>query len=131
MWDLKPLFRLQMAYLLLWSSIERYVSLRYNLADKVNPKIGKFGQELAFRSAVSQYVSERREVARADDPQEKAVLDPQSPASAVDYYYRIRSNITHRGKGLPRDHATLLKSATELLAIFCRVLEQAKKDAQP
>jgi hypothetical protein len=34
-WDLKPLFRLQMAYLLLWSSIERYVSLRYHLGDQV------------------------------------------------------------------------------------------------
>lgn len=36
-WDLKPLFKLQMAYLLLWSSIERYGSLRYHLGDKVLP----------------------------------------------------------------------------------------------
>lgn len=32
--DLKPLFRLQMAYLLLWSAIERYVSLRHHLGRR-------------------------------------------------------------------------------------------------
>jgi hypothetical protein len=37
--DLKPLFRLQMAYLLLWSAIERYVSLRYHLGDRVVEKV--------------------------------------------------------------------------------------------
>ena len=40
-WNLKPLFRLQMAYLLLWSSIERYVSLRYHLGDRVTEKVGQ------------------------------------------------------------------------------------------
>src|SRR5262249_24774979 len=33
-WNLKPLFRLEMAYLLLWTSIERYASLRYHLRHK-------------------------------------------------------------------------------------------------
>jgi hypothetical protein len=34
-WNLKPMFRLQMAYLLLWSSSERYASLRDRAVDKV------------------------------------------------------------------------------------------------
>ena len=37
-WDLKPLFRLEMAYLLLWTAIERYTSLRYHLGDRANQK---------------------------------------------------------------------------------------------
>jgi hypothetical protein len=129
-WDLKPLFRLQMAYLLLWSSIERYLSLRYHLANKANLKVNHLAHELAFINGVSRYVSDRRSVARADRPRDKSVLDPASPSLAVDYYYQVRSNITHRGKGLPRDHETMLKSATELLQIFRDVLIQAKIDAQ-
>lgn len=31
--DPKPFFRLQMAYMLLWTSIERYVGMRYNLKE--------------------------------------------------------------------------------------------------
>jgi len=34
----EPLFRLEMAYLLLWTSIERYASLRYHLGDKATKK---------------------------------------------------------------------------------------------
>ena len=128
-WDLKPLFRLQMAYLLLWSSIERYVSLRYHLAQDATEKVSKLYDEAAFSSAVHEHVSERRHVIRADEPQDKIVLDPNSPKSAVAYYYGVRCNITHRGKGVHRDHETLLKSATELLAIFRAVLERAKMDA--
>jgi hypothetical protein len=129
-WNLKPLFRLQMAYLLLWSSIERYLSLRYHLANKANLKVNHLAHELAFINAVSRYVSEKRSVTRADRPRDKSVLDPASPSLAVDYYYQVRSNITHRGKGLPRDHDTMLKSAMELLQIFRDVVIQAKIDAQ-
>lgn len=50
-WNLKPLFRLQMAYLLLWSSIERYVSLRYHLGDRVTEKVGHLANEAAFVKA--------------------------------------------------------------------------------
>ena len=129
-WNLKPLFRLQMAYLLLWSSIERYLSLRYHLADRAKFKVDHLGDEAAFIDAIARYVQEKRSVTRADRPKEKYVLDPTSPKLAVNYYYQVRSNITHRGKGVPRDHDTLLMSATELLQIFRDVLRQAKTDAQ-
>jgi Holliday junction resolvase RusA-like endonuclease len=127
--DLKPLFRLQMAYLLLWSSIERYVSLRYHLGDKVAEKVGQLANEPTFAAALKRYVTQRREVYRADRPQKKEILDPASPRKSLDYYYQVRCNITHRGKGVVRDYQILQSSLQELLAIFRDMLNAARDDA--
>ncbi len=128
-WDLKPLFRLQMAYLLLWSSIERYLSLRYLLGGKPNQKLGWLATEHAFAESLQRHVVEPREIYRADEPDNKVVLDRCSPDKAVSYYYQIRSNITHRGKAVVRDHELLTSSLAELLLIFRDVLTSAKHEA--
>ena len=129
-WDLKPLFRLQMAYLLLWSSIERYVSLRYHLGDKVSEKVSHLAEEPSFASALAEQVSEPRYVYRADRPTVRVNLDPRQPQSSLKYYYQIRSNITHRGKGVHQDHERMRHSLSELLEIFRRVLGKAFEDAR-
>ena len=129
-WDLKPLFRLQMAYLLLWSSIERYVSLRYHLGDKVMEKVCQLAFEPAFAAGLLRHVRDRREVYRADRPDQREVLDPQSPEKALAYYYQVRSNMAHRGKGVVWDHERVLKALTELLPIFREVLKAAERDAR-
>ena len=129
-WNLKPLFRLQMAYLLLWSSIERYVSLRYHLGDRVAEKVRQLAHEPAFALSLQRRVQNVREVYRADRPAEKEVLDPQVPERAVRYYYQVRSNITHRGKAVVRDYERVHDSLAELLPIFRDVLEAARAEAQ-
>lgn len=128
-WDLKPLFRLQMAYLLLWSSIERYVSLRYHLGDKVTQKLNQLARESAFIAGIRQRVEEPRHVFRADCPNQREVLDPTSPETSVAYYYQVRSNITHRGKGVVRDYEHVSMSLSELLPTFREVLAAAREDA--
>jgi hypothetical protein len=128
-WSLKPLFRLQMAYLLLWSSIERYVSLRYDLGDRVTHKVDRLAGEAAFVTGLRAHVRGKRTVNRADRPGEKEVLDPESPKRALGYYYQVRSNITHRGKGVVRDYDLLHDSLAELLPIFREVLKEAEHDA--
>jgi len=130
-WDMKPLFRLQMAYLLLWSSIERYVSLRYHLGDRVTEKVNHLASEPVFAEALIQAGPAKREVFRSHKPEEKAVLDSANPRKALDYYYQIRSNITHRGKGVVQDHERLVKCLDELLPIFRTVLDSAFRAAMP
>jgi hypothetical protein len=124
-WDLEPFFYLQMAYLLLWCSIERFVSFKYHLGDKAKKKVEKLAEDPAFVRALQDRVKPgiRREVFRSDDPEQKETLDPSNPSKALDYYYQIRSNITHRGKTAIRDHEMLRESLSELLDIFQRVLE--------
>ncbi|MFO1119517.1 MAG: hypothetical protein U1E38_05160 [Rhodospirillales bacterium] len=130
-WDLKSLFKLQMAYLLLWSSIERYLSLRYCLDNNVMRKISQIASEKGFSMGLRDHVQGIREVYRADSPREKIILDPQQPDRAIQYYYQVRSNIIHRGKAAIRDFDIVSKSLSELLKIFRTVLTTAQQDIAP
>jgi hypothetical protein len=130
-WDLKSLFRLQMAYLLLWTSIERYLSLRYSLGLDVMKRVRRLAEEPAFKQGLRDHVARPRTVQRADRPGTKETLDPDVPEKALRYYYQVRSNITHRGKGVVRDFDLLQKSIIELLPIYREVLRAAELDAQP
>jgi hypothetical protein len=123
--DLKPTFRLQMAYLLLWSSIERYVSLRYHLGGEAWKKVEHLAREPAFRSALEATVTKPREIFRADKPDDKCKLDASNPERSLKYYYQVRSNIVHRGKGIFNDHKIVRESLRELLAIFKAVKDEA------
>lgn len=129
-WDLKPLFRLQMAYLLLWSAIERYTSLRYHLGDKPWPKVCQLAEEPAFARALKEHARSPRRIFRADRPDQDVSLDPERPRKSIEYYYQVRSNITHRGKAVTRDHDTLRASLSELVRIFRDVLDSAFAEAQ-
>jgi hypothetical protein len=122
-WDLKELFRLQMAYMLLWSAIERYASFRYHLGDRVMDRVNALAENPAFREALREIVKDSRTIYRSDDPEKKETLDPTNPSKSLKYYFQVRSNITHRGKAAYSDHGTLVNSLEELLAIFRRVLE--------
>jgi hypothetical protein len=124
-WDLKPLFRLEMAYLLLWSSVERYASLRYHLGSRAFEKIELVASEPAFQHALREYVSEERTVQRADAPTKTCKLDPSDPAKSIAYYYQLRSNLVHRGKAATNDHQRLVSSLDELLPIFRATLAAA------
>ena len=126
--NLQPMFRLQMGYLLLWSSIERYVSLRYHLADGAHKKIMKLAEESSFESALKNVVKREDKVYRADRPTEGYALDNSNPKESLEYYYQIRSNITHRGKGINRDHDRVKNSLKELVDIFDKVLLSAKNN---
>jgi hypothetical protein len=126
-WNLKPMFRLQMAYLLLWSAIERFVSLKYHLGDDVWKKVQHLASEPAFVSKLHELNLAERSVFRADDPQTKVTLR-NDPEKAVQYYYQVRSNITHRGKGVVKDHERVLYALRELMQLFEAVLDSAFSD---
>lgn len=127
----RALFMRQMAYMLLWSAIERYLSLRYRLGGNVHQKVLMLAADPNFASALSRHVSERREVRRSDDPGETERLNPDNPKASAVYYYQVRSNVTHRGKtGPDKDSEILQKALDELLPIFRDVLRATENDAQ-
>lgn len=137
--DWKSFFRLEMAYLLLWSSIERYISLRYGVGKniKIWKKRKKLSEEKAFQKGLKEIVggnladsdSQRREtIYRSDDPCESYKLDSEKPYNSIEYYYTIRCNLSHRGKRVQRDFDTVKASLDELYKIFRKhVLSQAFK----
>jgi hypothetical protein len=130
--QIKRLFRLQMAYLLLWSSIERYVSLRYHLGGEVIKKIEQLADEPAFAESLLLriQVTEPTKVHRADRPDDKEVLDPSNPKNSLLYFYQLQCNLTHRGKASFDDYAKIGNGLAQLLPIFRDVLKAAESDAK-
>ncbi len=114
-------FRLQMAYMLLWSSIERYCTLKYN-EESIGKNNKQFSEEEVFRRSLKKYVKSERKVYSAEDLCEYT-LDPTKPKDSIRYYYTIRCNAVHRGKAIHSDEYMLRQSLIELLNIFNDVLD--------
>jgi hypothetical protein len=130
--DLRILFRVQMGYLLLWSVLERYAALRYHLAGESAEKVDYIAREPAFIEGLRQYVREPRVMYRAEDPDadKRCRLTPDNPKKALRYYYQVRCNATHRGKGAAQDFRHLVLSSRELLAIATEVVNHAFEEAK-
>lgn len=128
-WNLKPLFRLQMAFLLLWASIERYSTLRYGFAKKPEERIELIGSDASFGRALKEFVKEARKIQRADEPKNHAILNADNPKKAINYYYQVRCNSAHRGKGVPNDHEIVRDALQELLPIFKNMLDACRMEA--
>ena len=76
--EFRSLLRLQMAYTLLWSAIERYAGLKYHLSKRVSEKVYQIAQEQCFVDNLKKYVQNKREVFSATDLS-KYTLDPNDP----------------------------------------------------
>ena len=127
-YDLKKLFRLQMAYLLLWSAIERYAALRYHLGRGVRQKVLHIADESTFKKEVATLPDNGGLwVYKANEPGKKVQFAPTDPKKSLDYYYQIRSNMTHRGKAEYSDFYRVHKALSELLPIFRKMLDDALK----
>jgi len=129
-WDYKTLFRLEMAYSLLWSAIERYTGLKYHLGgEKVTEKVNNIAKESVFINSLKKHVKRKAEIYRADDL-DKCCLDPCDPEKSLKYYYQVRCNAAHRGKAAIKDFDTIKDSLEELLPIFRDLINESFKNEQ-
>ena len=131
----KNFFELQRNYMLLWTVIERYNSLKYGENSKTanNKELAK---EKNFQSALKLILKKednkdnQRIIFSSKDLKRKC-LNPDDAESSIGYYYTMRSNVVHRGKSvIPTDEENLRKSLLELLMIFQLVLKDTFKEYQ-
>ncbi|WP_433493646.1 hypothetical protein ACQP26_19785 [Micromonospora sp. CA-248089] len=109
----RQFFRLQASYLLLWSAVERYTALRYGPALDPWDRVCRLDNDLAFQDALRTVNAESGSVVDSRDPTTKVTLRPDFTGGAR-YYYQVRSNLSHRGKGAFRDARLVLKACVEL-----------------
>ncbi len=123
-------FHKQMAYLLLWSVIERYASLRYRMTGRsATKRVLRLADEDAFREGLRRSVRRKDSLHQADRSREPLTLDRNEPEESLKYYYRVRGNIVHRGKAALQDLKIIDYSLSELLQIFEHVLAVTVKQA--
>jgi hypothetical protein len=125
-WNLKPLFKLQMKYMLLWTILERFSFLRYSFGGGPSARNKLLAENIYFKEGLSKFVNEQRTAFSSENPDYKTTLSILNPKKSLDYYYQVRCNITHRGKAVIRDHDTVEKSFNELFEITKYILEKTK-----
>jgi hypothetical protein len=123
--DWGRLFRLQMAYLFLWTIIERYAALAYGPRLEPMDKVRSLGQDSVFAAGLKE-IDRRDRLFDSRDPTNSEELDPADPAKSAKYYFQVRSNLTHQGKGAWKDGEIIRQSLRELLGIVEHIVEHMR-----
>ncbi len=122
----------QMFYMLLWVSIDRFLSFRYG--ETKNNNVLYLSEEKSFRDALKKHVKEdervfyERKNVYSTRHLRDYELNPDKPACSAMFYYTIRNNVVHNGKALEIEQDMLLKALTQLLNIFSYVVESAREE---
>ena len=133
--DWKHVFNLQMAYLLLWSAIERYCAHAIGENPNHNSLQDKIIEDHVFIAALEKVLdkTEKREIYDHRNINRNFILDKHDPAESISYYWTIRNNAAHNSKGSWYDGEILRTSLNELFNIFQIVLNQTlfgKEDSE-
>ena len=117
-------FKLQMNYMLLWSAIDRYCKLKYNMGSEHENRL-ELAKEGNFIDALRKIEDTRayRPIFSTDDLIRRS-FDVSNPKYCINYYYTLRCNIVHRGKTSIRDLRLLKKATADLLKIFEYILDE-------
>lgn len=111
--------KLQMYYMLLWSSIDKYLSLCYGGWNQRKP-VKEWSRweefELGFKDV------DRYHEVHSTREKDKCKLIPGKPKTSIHYYYQLRCNIVHSGKKENVDVHFLLDSIEELSKVFRKTL---------
>jgi hypothetical protein len=121
--DWPRLFRLQMAYLLLWSAIERYTALCFGPDLKPLDRVKLLGEQPLFKESLAQVLQREDKVVDSRDSKHSFRLSAANPLSSCKYFYQVRCNLGHRGKGAWSDGEKVRLALNELLRIFELILK--------
>lgn len=122
----EDIFRLNMAYLLLWTSIERYLTLRYepnlgtNQVDRYDV-FDNFANTDKFSRGLEEVVDDEIDGCRihmSKNPEKTRELSKDDPKKAIRFYWTVRNNVAHRGKSAVHDYTILRQSSLDLVKIF-------------
>ena len=116
-------FDLQMNYMLLWSSIDRFLVFRYGKINQQDNLVCIANEDI-FKQAVSKFSDMKNENPEvfSNEDYRSFKLDKTKPLCCIRFYYTIRCNVVHTGKASFNDYDLLKKSLGELLLIYMYVL---------
>ena len=116
--EVAKFFEVQMAYMLLWSIIERFISLRYGPWLEPLDKVRRFGSDPLWASgfaAITDRIESDEKVVDSRDPGSVYCLDAAKPERSLLYFYQFRCNLVHRGKAAMVETVRLERAANQLM----------------
>ena len=122
--DYFPFFKTSAAYMLLWTIIERFCTIKYGNIEPFQ-KIKCLAADSAIDwEIIINKIDRIDKIYRSDKLNVALVLNKSKGAKRIlEYYYGIRSNMVHRGKDVFSDTAKVANSFFELKSIFEKILD--------
>ena len=120
-------YRAQMAYLLLWSILERLSALCCGPLENPLQRVKSLARLDGMSNLIKTHVERfNQRVSDSRDPQKIYRLKENNSHRSFLYYYQIRNNLSHRGKGAIREADKVQNSLVELLEITEGYLKRVK-----
>jgi hypothetical protein len=119
-----PFFKSSAAYMLLWTIIERFCTLKYGADISPADKIKALASDISIPwEEIINKIDRVDRIYRSDKVNEPLSLDKTKGVKKIlGYYYGIRSNMVHRGKEVFSDTDKIKESFHELIMIFKNIL---------
>ena len=119
-WSNNDFIKIQMYYMLLWSSIDRFTTLRYGFS--VTKNILCLAKEKCFKEALMEAPCKTYSVFSVENLRSYE-LNPHKPACSMLYYYTLRNNTVHGGKTIEDNAQKLYDALIDLTLIFRYVID--------
>lgn len=122
-------FNLQMNYIMLWSSIDRFLVLKYGKRDQ-QENLKCLANEKSFEDAVYIFSDKNNRLPEvlSNEDYRSFKLDKEKPLCCIRFYYTIRCNVVHTGKSQYNEYQLLRYVMLELLLIYMFVLRDSFED---
>lgn len=115
--DWQRFFRAQMAYLLLWSILERLSALCFGAGHDPMKRVKRLHELRGMSELLSEFVKREDSVSDSRNPEDTYKLNKENAKKCFEYYYQVRSNLSHRGKAMYNEVEKVTKSLSELFSI--------------
>lgn len=119
------IFRIQMYYMLLWSAIDRYCSLKYDVSNYQGDYLDNLADDELFNEAFNIVDPRGRKAIHSSRNASPLYFNRKRPNFIVNHYYTIRCNVVHRGKDPENNMSSLIESLMDLLDIFDLMIRKA------
>ncbi|MGY4884881.1 MAG: hypothetical protein ACP5NZ_04860 [Nanobdellota archaeon] len=136
----KRFLQLNMAYMLLWSMIDRYVTLRYHMLNRISDSEDSDYLEIAndkvFQKESDSFSPSRNKIFKSNSPDnyqyynKRNDSDENNYKNRLKYFHQIRNNIVHRGKAYNNDIKLVYESLNGLLKIYKKVYKNALEESK-
>lgn len=117
-YDENFIFRIQMYYILLWSAMERYSKLKYDVSNREADYLNALAKDKIYRDAFKIVDPKNMDSIRAANNAREYIFDKTNQNYIINFYYTLRCNVAHRGKELRNNSIILKNSLNDLLDIF-------------
>ena len=123
----KRFFEYQMRYLFLWTIIERLAYL-LSQGGSITANLNQLETSKHYQEHFIKTEIKEKKVISTERADKKEALKPNKPKNSLNFYYQVRCNLTHRGKGAKKDLDIISESFDELLKIITGVITDINKE---